>query len=84
MKTENPLIFKVRAQPENEPLTLDELRKMRGQIVDVPESEFWVGGSGIIVADKGVYDPEDEDGYWPFEYYGEWLAYRTKPERSEG
>lgn len=27
-----------RAQPENEPLTLEELRKMRGQIVDVPGS----------------------------------------------
>lgn len=71
-----------RAQPKNEPLTLEELRKMRGQMVDVPESKFWVGGSGSI-ADDGVYDPEDENGYWPFEYYGEWFAYRQKPERSE-
>lgn len=28
--------------------------------------------------------PNGENGYWPFEYYGEWLAYRAKPERSEG
>lgn len=76
-------IGKLSSHPENEPLTLEELRKMRGQIVDVPESESWVGGSGIIAGD-GVYDPEVEDGYWPFEYYGEWMAYRRKPERSEG
>ena len=67
-----------RAQPANEPLTLDELRKMRGQVVDIPESEFWYSGRGTVL-DDGVYDPKDQDGYWPFEYYGEWLAYAHKP-----
>ena len=66
------------AQPANEPLTLDELRKMRGQVVDIPESEFWYSGRGTVL-DDGVYDPKDQDGYWPFEYYGEWLAYAHKP-----
>ena len=67
-----------RAQPA-EPLTLDELRKMRGQVVDIPESEFWYSGRGTVL-DDGVYDPKDQDGYWPFEHYGEWLVYAHKPE----
>ena len=67
-----------RSQPANEPLTLDELRKMRGQVVDIPESEVWYSGRGTVL-DDGVYDPKDQDGYWPFECYGEWLAYGHKP-----
>ena len=67
-----------RAQLANDPLTLDELRKMRGQVVDIPESKFWYSGRGTVL-DDGVYDPKDQDGYWPFEYYGEWLAYDHKP-----
>lgn len=70
-------IGKLSAQPDNEPLTLDELRKMRGQVVDIPESEFWYSGRGTVL-DDGVYDPKDQDGYWPFKYYGEWLAYDHK------
>ena len=66
-----------RVQPA-EPLTLDELRKLRGQVVDIPESEFWYSGRGTVL-DDGVYDPKEQDGYWPFEYYGEWLVYDHKP-----
>ena len=42
------------------------------------KSEFWYSGRGTVL-DDGVYDPKDQDGYWPFECYGEWLAYDHKP-----
>ena len=67
-------------QPENKPLTLDELRGIDGESVRSEESPLWYGGNGVVsLAKGGVIDPDDPDGCWPFENYGEWLAYRSKP-----
>lgn len=72
----------LRAQQEREnpqPLTLEELRKMDGEKVYIPESEYYFDGYGVVdiakemvVADDGI-----DDGFWPFCDYSEnWLAYR--------
>ena len=65
-----------------QPLTLEELRRMDGEVVYIPESEEYFGGMGIVsvsqerVVDVGV----PKFGYWLFREYGEgWLAYRSKP-----
>lgn len=76
-----------KAERENpQPLTLEELRRMDGEVVCIPESEEYFGGMGIVsvsqerVVDVGV----PKFGYWPFREYGEgWRAYRSKPKRSE-
>ena len=82
-----------RALPENEPLTLEELREMDGKLVWVEVLEggdknppYWA----IVDTANGrrsrsvrliSYIDGDSGAY---ELYGEtWLAYRTKPERSE-
>lgn len=78
-----------RAQPANEPLTLEQLRKMDGEPVylayhNAPE----LNGYQIL---KDIDAEPDEDGemgarftedVWEnTEYYGEdWIAYRRKPE----
>lgn len=72
-----------KAERENpQPLTLEELRRMDGEVVYIPESEEYFGGMGIVsvsqerVMDVGV----PKFGYWPFCEYGEgWRAYRLKP-----
>jgi hypothetical protein len=82
-----------RAQPENKPLTLDALREMDGEPVwivtldgtDEPRWEIIVSagkyGIDLICVLNGV---ETRD-YAEFDLYnGTWLAYRYKPERSEG
>ena len=72
-----------RAQPANEPLTLDELRGMDGEPVyavccEMAEDSEWV----IIDADE-VW-ANGKCGCFYFDEYGTaWLAYRRKPERSE-
>ena len=93
---ENPLVYKkrvefaniciaaLRAQQEREnpqPLTLEELRRMDGEVVYIPESEEYFGGMGIVsvsqerVVDVGV----PKFGYWLFREYGEgWRAYRSQ------
>lgn len=79
-------ISALRAQQEREnpqPLTLEELRRMDGEVVYIPESEEYFGGMGIVsVSQEMVVDFVDmEDGFWPFDEYGAgWLAYRRKPE----
>ena len=68
------------------PLTLEELRRMDGEVVYIPESEEYFSGMGIVsvsqerVVDVGV----PKFGYWLFREYGEgWRAYRSKPKGSE-
>ena len=75
-----------RAQPANEPLTLDELRGMDGEPV-------WVVCG--IYADWRIQEFIDEGAYKGFikfsdrsaepisDYGKNWLAYRYPPERSE-
>lgn len=77
-------ISTLRAQAEREnpqPLTLEELRRMDGEVVYIPESEEYFGGMGIVsvsqerVVDVGV----PKFGYWLFREYGEgWRAYRSQ------
>ena len=72
-----------KAERENpQPLTLEELRRMDGEVVYIPESEEYFGGMGIVSVSQervvGVGDPKF--WYWPFREYGEgWRAYRSKP-----
>ena len=85
-----------RAQPENEPLTLEELRQMEGEPVyvvtlDNPlENQPYWAIAGINSNDSrhqnGVALYNRVQGDWgAFDLYGDtWLAYRRKPERSEG
>lgn len=84
-----------RAQPENAPLTLDELREMDGEPVyvvtlDNPlENQPYWAIAGINSNDSryqnGVALYNRVQGDWgAFDLYGDtWLAYRRKPERSE-
>lgn len=74
-----------RAQPANEPLTLDELRGMDGEPVWLKDGigEGWflasaVVGSKIYFCEKSITigEPISECGKT-------WLAYRTKPEPPE-
>lgn len=71
------------AERENpKPLTLEELRRMDGEVVYIPESEEYFSGMGIVsVSQERVVDVGDPKfGYWPFREYGEgWRAYRSKP-----
>ena len=74
-----------RAQPDNEPLTLDELRGMDGEPVWLKDGigEGWflvsaVVGSKIYFCEKSITVGE------PLSACGQtWLAYRRPPERSE-
>ena len=74
-----------RAQPSEKPLTLDELRQMAGEPVWV----MYQDGSGArwgIVQDTeyGLCAVVDNDtAYWFTDVCGT-IAYRSKPERSEG
>ena len=72
-----------KAERENhQPLNLEELRRMDGEVVYIPESEEYFGGMGIVsVSQERVVDVGDPKfGYWPFREYGEgWRAYRSKP-----
>ena len=68
------------------PLTLEELRRMDGEVVYIPESEEYFSGMGIVsVSQEMVVDVGGmEDGFWPFSDYGEnWLAYRSKPKEEQ-
>jgi hypothetical protein len=85
----NTLVGNRRAEPENKPLTLDELRQMSGEPVwvncppdspNVPHccivSINSLSGDGCVISGFGV-------NHW-FEHYEKyWTAYRRKPE-SEG
>ena len=69
-----------RAQPTNEPLTLNQLREMDGEPVYCVYPGCSTGGEWFLVNSQGAYK---NGGFLSFRYYGEWLAYRRKPERSE-
>ena len=75
-----------RAQPANEPLTIDELREMDGEPVFVASPGVEEYGHWGIVC--GVDDTAGRTLYLRGDYschdYGKtWLAYRRPPERSE-
>lgn len=60
------------------PLTLEELRRMDGEVVYIPESEKFFGGAGIVsLSRETVVDVKGlEYGFWPLSGYGaDWLAY---------
>ena len=73
-----------RAQSENKPLTLDELREMDGEpiyIVEIHGREGWNFRRNGGIDDCYGEWTADED--MNFDGYGSlWVAYRTKPERS--
>jgi len=75
-----------RAEPENNPLTLEELRQMDGEPVwvdTINRSDPYHGY--CVIDDNAAWMPGVEYWAWRFSDYGKtWLAYRTKPERSEG
>ena len=88
-----------RTQPENKPLTLEELRQMDGQPVYIIEHPNWGHWELSCDAEDYIQD-RDEDFYgmtcnaikdgwcsgtckYGLHNMG-WLAYRHKPERSEG
>lgn len=78
-----------RAQPENEPLTLSELRGMGGEPVWIQESAPYTFAGYKILCSPVVDEYEDVcfeggDCYYSHDYGKTWLAYRAKPERSEG
>ena len=78
-----------RAQPENEPLTLSELRGMGGEPVWIQESAPYTFAGYKILCSPVVDEYEDVcfeggDRYYSHDYDKAWLAYRAKPERSEG
>ena len=74
--------------PPNDPLTLDQLRKMDGEpVYVVPANEYSELGKWCVVSigDSDDYScalvPGVEYWSWKFEDYGEqWLAYRCPPE----
>ena len=77
------------AQPSEKPLTLDELRQMDGEPVWVQELPPYTTAGYKVLAAPAVNEYGDicfdgGDCYAPYDYGKTWLAYRTKPERSEG
>ena len=70
-----------RAQPENKPLTLEELREMDGEPVWVHRLEDNQGWWVVIKSTERDKVTTDYGGYFEFADYGKtWLAYRRKPE----
>ena len=66
----------------NEPLTLDEMRRMEGQPVYIVENtEYWAIVNSFDQAGVYLLSYENPDDYGYFGLYGKtWLAYRQKPE----
>ena len=66
----------------NEPLTLDELRRMEGQPVYIVENtEYWAIVNSFDQAGVYLLSYGNPDDYGYFGFYGKtWLAYRRKPE----
>ena len=69
-------------QERNEPLTLDELRRMEGQPVYIVENtEYWAIVNSFDQAGVYLLSYGNPDDYGYFGLYGKtWLAYRQKPE----
>jgi hypothetical protein len=84
-----------RTEPENNPLTLDELRQMDGEVVWIvqgneanPEETESMWGE-LYREERGyiwffLFGVEDDYGLLTEHYGNTWRAYRHKPERSEG
>lgn len=72
--------------PPNEPLTLDELRKMDGApvwVVPIGKCK-WATRQWCVLAADEVLIPGVDHWWWSFEDYGEtWIAYRRPPEGEE-
>ena len=66
----------------NDPLTLDELRRMEGQPVYIVENtEYWAIVNSFDQAGVYLLSYGNPDDYGYFGFYGKtWLAYRQKPE----
>lgn len=76
-----------RAQPENEPLTLSELRGMGGEPVWIQESAPYTFAGYKILCSPVVDEYEDicfegGDCYCSHDYGKAWLAYRYKKRSS--
>lgn len=69
---------------ENQPLTLDELRKMDGEPVWVQSPGVPEYGRWAIVEGVGENCLFLHDDFTCHEYGKTWLAYRQKPEEEEG
>ena len=69
----------------NEPLTLDELRRMEGQPVYIVENtEYWAIVNSFDQAGVYLLSCGNPDDYGYFGFYGKtWLAYRQKPEEDD-
>ena len=67
---------------KNEPLTMDELRRMEGQPVYIVENtEYWAIVNSFDQAGVYLLSYGNPDDYGYFGLYGKtWLAYRQKPE----
>lgn len=92
-ETEAAAAWNRRAQPENEPLTLDEMNALDHESIYVLHTggKWTMNGWHIATASSyqnhGRCDLEIDNGNTiiDMQNYGKtWLAYRTKPERSEG
>ena len=70
---------------KNEPLTLDELRRMEGQPVYIVENtEYWAIVNSFDQAGVYLLSYGNPDDYGYFGLYGKtWLAYRQKPEEDD-
>ena len=70
---------------KNEPLTLDELRRMEGQPVYIVENtEYWAIVNSFDQAGVYLLSYGNPDDYGYFGFYGKtWLAYRQKPEEDD-
>ena len=77
--------------PQNEPLSIEQLREMDGEpVYVVPANEYSELGKWCVISigDSDDYScalvPGVEYWSWKFDGYGEqWLAYRRPPEREE-
>lgn len=69
----------------NEPLTLDELRRMEGQPVYIVENtEYWAIVNSFDQVGVYLLSYGNPDDYGYFGFYGKtWLAYRQKPEEDD-
>ena len=70
---------------KNEPLTLDELRRMEGQPVYIVENtEYWAIVNSFDQAGVYLLSYGNPDDYGYFGLYGKtWLAYRQKPKEDD-
>lgn len=96
LRTQQELESKLRVFESNEPLTMDELRKMDGEPVWVSVSNNWresgVSEGWCLVRFRSeddrvrvyIYDTRHGARFFTQQDYGiSWFAYRRKPEKVE-